>query len=149
MANKLKPMMGAWERVKKDDSIPVELLPFNKTLYVSKLNHDDDADPTPVECNNAKQVFEKFRPSFEAELESVDGETVNAEFKIKAMKDFQSKELIEQNEQLQQAYYAKEMLNDLDKQLKKNNALKKVLKDKELKEALLKVARHYVDLLSE
>jgi hypothetical protein len=41
------------------------------------------------------------------------------------------------------------MMADLDKQLKKNNALKKTLKDKEKKEALLKVANYYIDLLSE
>lgn len=65
------------------------------------------------------------------------------------MKDFTSKELIEKNDQLRETYYSKEMLADLDKQLKKNNALKKTLADKEKKEALLKVARYYIDLLSE
>ena len=42
-----------------------------------------------------------------------------------------------------------EMLADLDKQLKKNNALKKTLQDQEKKEALLKVAKYYIDLLSD
>jgi hypothetical protein len=41
------------------------------------------------------------------------------------------------------------MMADLDKQLKKNNALKKALQDKEKKEALMKVAQYYIDLLSE
>ena len=59
-----KFMLGATERIKKDDSIPVELLPSNKMLYAAKLNTSEDADPAPVECNNLKQVFEKFRPSF-------------------------------------------------------------------------------------
>ncbi len=144
-----KFFLGARERLVKDDSIPVELLPSNKTLYLAKLNNDEDADPSPVECNNLKQVFEKFRPSFEAELESTEGEPVNAEFTIKAMKDFTSKELIEQNDYLQKTYYSKEILADLDKQLKKNKPLQKTLQDKEKKEALLKVAKYYVDLLSE
>jgi hypothetical protein len=65
------------------------------------------------------------------------------------MKDFTSKELIEKNDHLQQTYYSKEMMDDLDKQLKKNNALKKTLSDKEKKEALLKAAKYYIDLLSE
>ena len=106
-------------------------------------------DVTPTRCNNMKDVFEKFRPSFSAELESVEGEQVNADFQIKAMKDFGSKELIEKNDYLQKVYYGKEILNDLEKQLKKNNALKKTLSDKEKKEALLKLARYYIDLLSE
>jgi len=142
-------MLGATERIKKDDSIPVELLPSNKLLYLAKLNNDEDADVTPTKCTNLKEVFEKFRPSFSAELESADGEPVNADFTIKGMKDFTSKELIEQNEFLQKTYYSKEMMDDLDKQLKKNNALKKTLTDKEKKEALMKAAMYYIDLLTE
>ena len=144
-----KFILGATEKVKKDDSIPVELLPSNKLLYCARLNNDEDADVTPVKCANLKEVFEKFRPSFSAELDSVDGEQVNADFEIRAMKDFGSKELIEKNDYLQKVYYGKEMLNDLEKQLKKNNALKKTLADKEMKDALLKLARYYIDLLSE
>ena len=144
-----KFILGATERIKKDDSVPVELLPSNKILYAARLNKDEDPDVTPTRCNNMKEIFEKFRPSFSAELESVEGEQVNADFQIKAMKDFGSKELIEKNDYLQKVYYGKEILNDLEKQLKKNNALKKTLSDKEKKEALLKLARYYIDLLSE
>jgi len=144
-----KFILGATEKIKRDDSIPVELLPSNKLLYAAKLNNDEDADVTPTRCNNLKEVFEKFRPGFSVEMDSVGGEQVNADFEIKAMKDFGSKELIEKNDYLQKVYYGKEILNDLEKQLKKNNALKKTLSDKEKKEALLKLARYYIDLLSE
>jgi len=144
-----KFILGATERIKKDDSIPVELLPSNKIMYVAKLNNDEDADATPMKCNNSKEVFEKFRPSFSAELENTEGEQVNANFEVKSMKDFTSKEIIEKNDLLRETYYSKEMLGDLDKQLKKNNALKKTLQDKEKKEAFLKVANYYIDLLSE
>ena len=124
-------------------------LTSNKLLYAAKLNRDEEADMTPARCNNMKEVFEKFRPSFDVEMESVDGEQVNADFEIKAMKDFGSKELIEKNDYLQKVYYGKEILNDLEKQLKKNNALKKTLSDKEKKEALIKLARYYIDLLGD
>ncbi len=144
-----KFILGATEKVKRDDSIPVELLPSNKLLYAAKLNNEEDADVTPVRCSNLKDVFEKFRPSFDVELDSTEGEPVNAEFEIKAMKDFTSKELIEKNDYLSSVYYGKEILSDLDKQLKKNNALIKTLNDKEKKEALLKVANYYIDLLTE
>jgi len=144
-----KFILGATERMKTDDSIPVELLPSNKMLYAAKLNNDEDADVSPVKCNNLKEVFEKFRPSFEAELESTDGEQVNANFEVRSMKDYTSKELIEKNEYLQETYYGKEMLNDLEKQLKKNKSLQKTLAEKEKKEALLKMAKYYIDLLSE
>ncbi|MFQ5499201.1 MAG: type VI secretion system contractile sheath small subunit [Candidatus Zixiibacteriota bacterium] len=146
---KPKFTLGARERIKEDGSIPVELLPSNKLLYLSRLNNDEDPDVAPVKCVNFKEVFEKFQPSFSAEMESAEGEPVNADFKIRAMKDFSSKELIEKNEFLSSVYYGKEMLSDLEKQLKKNNALKKAMADKEKKEALLKVANYYIDLLSE
>ncbi len=144
-----KFILGATERIKRDDSLPVELLPSNKLLYAARLNSEEDPDVTPARCNNLKAVFEKFRPSFSAELETAEGEPVSASFEIRAMKDFTSKELIEKNDHLQKTYYRKEMMADLDKQLKKNNALKKTLKDKEKKEALLKVANYYIDLISE
>ena len=144
-----KFILGATERVQRDESIPVELLPSNKLLYVARLNNDEDADVTPTRCNNLKEVFTKFQPAFDAELESTEGEPVNAHFEIRAMKDFTSKELIEKNDYLQKTYYRKEMMADLDKQLKKNNPLKKTLQDKEKKEALLKVANYYINLLSE
>lgn len=144
-----KFILGATEKVKRDASIPVELLPSNKLLYAARLNSDEEPDVTPTKCANLKEVFEKFRPSFSVELESPDGQQVNADFQVKAMKDFGSKELIEKNEYLQKIYYGKEILNDLEKQLKKNNALKKTLDDKEKKDALLKLTRYYIDLLSE
>ena len=144
-----KFILGATERVKKDDSIPVELLPSNKILYVAKLNGDEDASPEPTRCNNLKEVFEKFRPSFRCELEAPDGRSIETEFRVKAMKDFTPKELIENNDELSTTYYSKEILADLDKQLKKNNPLKKTISDKEKKEALLKAAKYYIDLLSE
>jgi len=144
-----KFILGATEKIKRDDSIPVELLPSNKLMYCARLNNSEEAEVTPVRCSNLKEVFEKFRPSFSAELESVEGEQVNADFEIKAMKDFGSKELIDKNDHLQKVYYGKEILNDLEKQLKKNNALRKTVEEKEKKEALLKLAKYYIDLLSE
>ena len=144
-----KFILGATERVKKDDSIPVELLPSNKLLYVARLNSDEETDAEPVKCTNMKEVFDKFQPSFDVELETEEGEPLHADFEVRTMKDFSSKELIEKNDHLQKTYYSKEMMGDLDKQLKKNNALKKTLSDKEKKAALLAAAKYYIDLLSE
>ncbi|MBU0982980.1 MAG: type VI secretion system contractile sheath small subunit [candidate division Zixibacteria bacterium] len=144
-----KFVLGAQERVKKDDSIPVELLPSNKLLYMARLNSDEEPDLTPTKCTNFKEVFAKFRPSFNVDLETEEGEPINADFEVTSMKDFTSKELIEKNEHLQKTYYSKEIMADLDKQLKKNNSLKKTLKDEETREALVKVMKYYIDLLGE
>ena len=144
-----KFILGAQERVKKDASIPVELLPSNKILYCARLNKDEEPDLTPTKCANLKEVFEKYQPSFDVELETAEGEPMRADFEIRAMKDFTSKELIEKNEHLQETYYSKEMMADLDKQLKKNTALLKTVQDKDKREALLKMLQYYINLLSE
>lgn len=144
-----KFILGATEKIQRDDSIPVELLPSNKLLYAARLNSEEDPDVSPVRCHNLKEVFEKFQPSFDAELETPDGEPSPAHFEVRAMKDFTSKELIEKNDHLQKSYYRKEMAADLDKQLKKNKALQKTLGDSEKKEALMKAAQYYIDLLGE
>ncbi len=65
------------------------------------------------------------------------------------MKDFTSKELIEKNVFLSKIYYGKVILADLEKQLKKNKRLQQALAKAETKEALLKVAKYYINLLSE
>lgn len=144
-----KFILGATERVKRDDSIPVELLPSNKLLYAARLNSEEDPDVGPVRCNNMKEVFEKFQPSLDVELETTEGEPMSAHFEMRSMKDFKSKELIEKNDYLQKTYYRKEMATDLDKQLKKNKALQKTLADAEKKQALLKAAQYYINLLAE
>lgn len=141
--------LGASERKRRDDSINLEQLPSNKLIYIAKVNNDDDASVEPVRCNNLKDVFEKFQPSFECEMESTEGENISAEFRIKGMKDFSPKALIENNDQLSTTYYSKEILANFDKELKKNAALKKTLSDKEKKEALLKAIDYYIDLLNE
>ena len=78
-----KFILGATERIKRDDSLPVELLPSNKLLYAARLSSEEDPDVTPARCNNLKEVFEKFRPSFSAELETAEGEPINASFEIR------------------------------------------------------------------
>ena len=111
-----KFILGATERIVKDDSIPVELLPSNKTLYVAKLNNDEDADATTMRCNNLKEVFEKYRPSFSVEMETTEGEPVNVEFEIRSRKDFSAKEMTDKDEYLQKTYYNKAMMAEIAQQ---------------------------------
>ncbi len=75
-----KFILGATEKIARDDSIPVELLPSNKILYAAKLNNNEEADATPMKCVNLKEVFDKFRPSFSAELDTPDGQSGHRQF---------------------------------------------------------------------
>jgi len=126
-------------------------------LFCSVTDADDSAGAAPITVRTGiekETIYIGDKVTYYIEVEtgkdvevSLPGFGENLEeFSIK---DFGSKELIEKNDYLQKVYYGKEILNDLEKQLKKNNALKKTLSDKEKKEALLKLARYYIDLLSE
>jgi predicted component of type VI protein secretion system len=123
------------------------MLPSNKSLYLARLNSEDNPSIEPVKCKNVQEVFENFNPSFEVELETTEGETVNANFKIQSMKDFSSKELTEKNDYLKKTYYQNEILRDLNKQLSKNRTLLKTLKDPKKREGFLKLIDSYIALL--
>jgi predicted component of type VI protein secretion system len=142
-----KFILGAREVKEESESVPIEMLPSNKSLYLAKLNNEDNPNLEPVKCKNIKEVFENFKPSFEVELETTEGETVNANFKIESMKDFSSKELTQKNDHLKKTYYEQEILRDLNKQLSKNKTLLKTLKDPKKREGFLKLIDSYVSLL--
>ena len=142
-----KFVLGAREIKEESESVPIELLPSNKSLYLAKLNNDDSPNIEPTKCKNVKEVFENFNPSFEVELETTEGETVNADFKIESMKDFSSKELTQKNDSLKKTYYQQEVLRDLNKQLSKNKTLLKTLKDPKKREGFLKLIDSYISLL--
>jgi hypothetical protein len=142
-----KFVLGAREVKEESESVPIELLPSNKSLYLAKLNDEDNPSMEPAKCKNVQEVFENFKPSFEAELETTEGETVNADFKIESMKDFSSKELTQKNDTLKKTYYQQEILRDLNKQLSKNKTLLRTLKDPKKKEGFLKLIDSYIALL--
>ena len=52
----------------------------------AKLNGDEDASPEPTRCNNLKEVFEKFRPSFRCELEAPDGRSIHVRVRTEGWK---------------------------------------------------------------
>lgn len=142
-----KFVLGAREVKEESESVPIEMLPSNKSLYLARLNSEDNPSIEPVKCKNVQEVFENFNPSFEVELETTEGETVNANFKIQSMKDFSSKELTEKNDYLKKTYYQNEILRDLNKQLSKNKTLLKTLKDPKKREGFMKLIDSYIALL--
>jgi len=96
-----KPHIGG-EEVKQDSgAIPLEGLPTNKTLYVTKLNNDD-SDVTPQKCKNLKEVFSKFNPGQEVSITNRDGSEETIELKFKGMEDFSPKNVMAQSETLTQ-----------------------------------------------
>jgi type VI secretion system ImpB/VipA family protein len=141
-----KPHIGG-EEVKQDSgAIPLEGLPTNKTLYVTKLNNDD-SDVTPQKCKNLKEVFRKFNPGQEVSITNRDGSEETIELKFNSMEDFSPKNVMAQSETLTQASNEKEILDDLAKQLNKNSALKKLLADPAKKKLFLELIEKNLELL--
>ena len=142
-----KPVVGAREVKEGSDSIPMEALPSNKAMFVARLNTEDNPDVTPKRCESVGEVFESFKPAIETTVESIEGETITARFQFKKIEDFDPKKVTEQNEKLSSMSLEKELLNDMVKQIEKNVALKKGLKDPKKREEFLKLIDSCISVL--
>jgi predicted component of type VI protein secretion system len=141
-----RPHIGG-EEVKQDSgAIPIEGLPSNKTLYVTKLNNEG-GDVTPEKCKNLKEVFSKFNPAQEVSITNREGSEETIELKFNSMEDFSPKKIMAQSETLAQATNDKEILDDLAKQLNKNMALKKLMADPAKKKLFLELIEKNLELL--
>ncbi len=141
-----KPHVGA-EEIKQDSgAIPIEGLPTNKTLFVTKLNNEE-GEVTPIKCRSLKEVFDTFQPSQEATIAKPDGteETVNLRFT--KMDDFSAQSIMAQSKTLTEANMDKDILDDLAKQLNKNMALKKLISDPAKKKLFLELIEKNLELL--
>ena len=142
------PHIGTTEYKEKSDSIPVDLLPSNKMVYLTKLNSREETEPELTRCKNLKEVFATFRPTSEVTVQKQDGSEESVELEFNAMKDFGSMEIIQKNEYLQSKYNEVEILRNLKNLLDKpNSKLKKDLSSPEKKAEFLKVLKSYVDQL--
>jgi predicted component of type VI protein secretion system len=141
-----KPHIGG-EEIKQDSgAIPIEGLPSNKTLFVTKLNNQE-GDVTPIKATSLKEVFEKFQPDQEVSISKQDGgeESINLQFR--KMDDFIPKNIMAQSQTLTEASMDREILDDLGKQLNKNAALKKLMADPAKKKLFLELIEKNLELL--
>lgn len=142
------PHIGTTEYKEKSDSIPVDLLPSNKMVYLTKLNSLEETEPEMTRCKNLKEVFTTFRPTNEVTVQKQDGSEESVGLEFNAMKDFGSMEIIQKNEYLQSKYNEVEILRNLKNLLDKpNSKLKKDLSSPEKKAEFIRVLKSYVDQL--
>ncbi len=141
-----KPHVGA-EEIKQDSgAIPIEGLPSNKTLFVTKLNNQE-ADPTPIKATSLKEVFEKFQPEQEVTITKQDGSEESINLKFRKMDDFNPNNIMAQSQTLTESAMDREILDDLAKQLNKNAALKKLMADPAKKKLFLELLEKNLELL--
>ena len=142
------PHIGTTEYKEKSDSIPVDLLPSNKMVYLSKLNSREENEPELTRCKSLKEVFNTFRPTQEVTVSKQDGSEESVELQFNAMKDFGSLEIIGKNDYLQSKYNEVEILRNFKNLLEKpNSKLKKDLSSPEKKAEFLNVLKSYIDKL--
>lgn len=148
MADQFKiaaPHIGTTEYKEKSDSIPVDLLPSNKMVYLTKLNSREETEPELTRCKNLKEVFSTFRPTQEVTINKQDGSEESVEMEFNSMKDFGSMEIIQKNEYLSDKYSEVEILRNFKNLLEKpNSKLKKDLSNPQKKEEFLNVLKSYI-----
>lgn len=114
-----------------DDDVIV--FPQNRTLYVDQFTDeapDSDEKREVFSPKYMKDVFYRYRPQKEIELETEDGAMVIECFCFKSIEDFEDKHVIAQSELLSAEKAKIETIESVVRQLKENNTLHNVLKDK-------------------
>jgi predicted component of type VI protein secretion system len=112
-----------------DDSMAVEILDSNRTIFVAKLNDNAGMDPELTNCRSIQDVFNTYHPRVEAEVQNDQGETESSEFDFKAIKDFSVDSVIAQSSTLQSQRNERLILAEFLKAVGKNATLRKALSD--------------------
>lgn len=142
------PHIGTTEYKEKSDSVPIDLLPSNKMVYLTKLNSEPEEEPELTKCKSLKEVFAHYRPKQEVSVNKQDGSEETVDLAFNSMKDFGSLEIINRIDYLREKYSEIEILRNLQSLLEKpNSKLKKMLADEDKKKEFLQVVKAYIDQL--
>ena len=120
-----------------DDSMAVEILDSNRTIFVAKLNDNAGMDPELTNCRTIQDVFQTYQPRVEAEVRNDQGESESAEFDFKAIKDFSVDSIISQSSALEGQRNERLILSEFLKAVGKNATLRKALSDPAQRDQLL------------
>ena len=120
-----------------DNSMAVEILDSNRTLFVAALNGNAGADPELTNCRGIKDVFETYQPTVEAEVKNDKGEPTSVDLRFNAIKDFSVDSVIEQSPALESQKNEKLILSEFLKSVGSNATLRKALSDPTQREQLL------------
>ena len=128
---------GAW-LVEQEIVESVPEIPYNRTMFVQQLTDEAPDEPEFVkDCQNMKDVFQKFKPGKEVEFEDEDGVPFTEELKFNTLLDFGKEGIIKQSEALQEIQLKQETYNDFIKRLRSITILQKLLGDADAKTAYL------------
>jgi predicted component of type VI protein secretion system len=133
-----KSVIGG-ELVKESGVEAIKDLKENRTMFVQRFTQTPDSRPAVVEgLKNIEDVFNQYKPKAEVAFTDKDGGTVNEELAFGSLADFSLDNLTDQSGFLKDLKTQSEVYQQIIKELKNNNKLKKVIADTTGKTALIK-----------
>lgn len=125
-----------------EDGIRVHF-PQNRVLYADQFTGfppDTVEERAVFSPSTIDDVFDHYRPSVERIfLTNEEGEFFYEDFSFGSINDFEDEKLIAQSEVLSNSVYKKETYYSIIRSLERNRDLRKLMSDKEGKEALKNV----------
>lgn len=119
----------------------VEISP-NKTLFIQKLTSEDPTSPEIIEgLETVEQVFDRFKPNCDVELDKEDGSTMKENFKFGGLGDFDVKSLTNQSNYLKNLSLENDAYLRIVKQLRTNKSLKTVIENADSRSAFINALR--------
>ena len=120
-----------------DDSMAVEILDSNRTIFVAPLNENAGEEPVLTQCKSTVEVFKTYEPGVEIEVKNDQGESETDDILFNAIKDFSVDSVISQSPTLEGQRNEQLILADFLKLLKSNATLRKALSDPAQRDQLL------------
>lgn len=124
--------------VKIDASEGIGNLPDNRSMIVEHLTSDEPVSPEAIKgLTSIEAVFSHFQPNADLEFESEDGQPVKENLRFTNIGDFSVKNMTQQSEFLRQLSQEKDFFTAVEKQLRSNKVLQRVLEDPDTKAAFI------------
>lgn len=136
--------------VPQDANEAITDIPENRTLLIEKLTSEPAISPEVVEgLKTIEEVFEQYKPMVEIEFKDKDGQFAKEKLSFRRLGDFGAEGLSRQSNFLKKLTAERDEYQQIIKQVKSNNVLRKVILDPDQKEAFLKAIQALIQELEQ
>jgi hypothetical protein len=138
------------EIVKKIGVEAIKDLQENRTLIAQKLTQTPPSKPEIVEnLKSVEDVFDHYKPTADVKFKDAEGAAVPEELRFNSLADFSLNGLTENSNFLSDLKIQTDTFQQILRELKGNNRLKKVIADEGGKTAMVKVLMALIKELEE
>lgn len=124
--------------IKIDASEGIANLPDNRSLVVEHLTAEEPVSPEAVSgLSTIEAVFAHFQPNVDVEFENEEGQPVKENLRFGNVADYSIKNMTGQSDFLSDLDRAKLFYEGMEKQLRSNKVLQRVLEDPQTKAAFI------------